>query len=157
MISSQVNTLAVSLAGLSLLVLFVGCERLAEQREERVTGEDYGPVTHDMLAGASLRFRTGRDDTYDDLTWTFTEDTFQIRAGANGLPPVLSRRLLPEGVEATEITGNWSVESDVITFTDITADGVLTDQEPRQLKTMFTGVLRIEAGPQYVFDRGQSE
>lgn len=121
------------------------------------TGGDYGPVTPDMLAGARLRFRTGRDDTYDDLSWTFDEETFRITAGVNGLPPVLAGRLLPEEVEATEITGNWSVDKDVITFTNITADGVHTNQEPRQLETMFTGVLRIEAGPQYVFDRGQPQ
>lgn len=69
----------------------------------------------------------------------------------------LPGRLLPEQVEATKIAGNWSVENDVITFTNITADGVPTDQEPRQLATMFTGVLRIVAGPQYVFDRGQPQ
>jgi len=136
---------------LSLIVLS-GCN---PKDEERVTGGDYGPVTHDMLNGASLRFITGRDETYNDLAWSFDESNFLITAGANGLPPVLAGSLLPEGLEATEIAGNWTVADDVITFTNITADGVATDQEPRQLETMFTGVLRIQAGPQYVFDRRQ--
>jgi hypothetical protein len=138
------------------LLLLPGCNSDAPV-EHLETGGDYGPVTPDMLAGARLRFRTGRDETYDDLTWIFDTETFRITAGENGLPPVLAGRLLPEGVEAREIAGNWSVENDVITFTNITADGVPTDQEPRQLETMFTGVLRIVAGPQYVFDRGQPQ
>lgn len=142
----------------TVLAVFAGCNGSGDSGspdEIMETGGDYGLVTSDMLAGARLRFRTGRDETYDDLSWTFDAETFRITAGENGLPPVLAGRLLPEGVEATEIAGNWSVENDVITFTNITADGVPTEQEPRELETMFTGVLRIEAGPQYVFDRGQ--
>ena len=144
----------------TILAVFAGCNGSGDPGspgEIMETGGNYGPVTPDMLAGAILRFRTGRDDTYDDLAWTFDVETFQITAGKNGLPPVLAGLLLPAEVEATEITGNWSVDNDVITFTNITADGVPTDQEPRQLETMFTGVLRIEAGPQYVFDRGQPQ
>ncbi|MCS7468728.1 hypothetical protein NZK35_18905 [Stieleria sp. ICT_E10.1] len=129
-----------------------GCD-LFNPQEVRVTGVDY-EVTHDMLAGAKFTSRTGRDRRYDDLQWVFQDKTFLITAGQNGLPPVLAGRLLPEGLEAPEISGKWTVDKDKITFTEIKADGELADQPPRTLRTMFTGVLRIEAGPQYKFTRG---
>ncbi len=110
-------------------------------------------MTSGMLAGATLAGRTGRDKTFDDLQWTFQENTFQITASKNGLPPVLAERLLPQGVDASEISGQWTVADDVITFTEIRADGEVVDQPPRTLQTMFTGVFRIVAGPQYKFCR----
>lgn len=120
----------------------------------RVTGqdEDYN-VTHDMLVGATFTSRTGKDRSYDDLQWRFQDKTFLVTAGRNGLPRGLASRLLPDGVDATEISGKWTVDDRVITFTEITADGELTDQPPRTLRTMVTPILRIEAGQQYKFSR----
>lgn len=137
---------------LSVCLMFSGCG-WSPPVPAPVTGGDYGPVTPDMLAGATFNGRTGRDRSYDDLQWTFQDKTFLITAGKNGLPPVLASRLLPEGMEATEISGQWSLFNDVITFTEIKADGNATDQPPRTLDAMFTGVLRIEAGSQYKFLR----
>jgi hypothetical protein len=137
---------------LGIALTLSGCDLFFPQ-EVRVTGGDY-EVTHDMLAGAKFTSRTGRDRRYDDLQWVFQDKTFLITAGQNGLPPVLTSLLLPEGVEATTISGKWTVDKDKITFTEIKADGELVDQPPRTLRTMFTGVLRIEAGPQYKFNRG---
>ncbi len=133
-------------------ICFIGCDGLLSQKKP-VTGGDYGPVTPEMLTGATFSGRTGQDRSFDDLQWTFQKETFQITAGANGLPPVLADSLLPEEVAASEIFGKWSVADDVITFTEIRADSKVVDQPPRTLKTMFTGVLRIMAGPQYKFTR----
>ncbi len=141
----------VSCVALGLLVGALGCNTAATEMME--TGGNYGPVTRDMLSGASYKFATGRDRDYDDFQWTFSKATFEIKAGPNGLPPELSESLLPSGVTAAKIEGTWSVADDVITFSDIKADGESTKQEPRKLKTMFTGVLRIVAGRQYVFVR----
>lgn len=135
---------------------FSGCDGLQSEKNP-VTGGDYGPVTTEMLTGATFNGRTGRDRSFDDLQWTFQEDTFQITAGKNGLPPVLAESLLPEGVIASEISGQWTVANDVVTFTQIKADGKDVDQFPRTLKTMFTGVLRIVAGPQYKFTRRSAQ
>ena len=132
--------------------VLAGCGDLPSARD-RETGGDYGPVTQDMVAGATLINRTGKDTRFDDLQWVFHDDTFRITAGQNGLPPVLASQLLPDDLEATEITGRWAVKEDVITLTDMMADGVQLDQPPRTLRTIFTGVLRIQAGPQYVFSR----
>ncbi|GAB5440320.1 MAG: hypothetical protein Fues2KO_06690 [Fuerstiella sp.] len=132
--------------------VLAGCGDMPPEKD-RETGGDYGPVTQDMLAGAALINRTGKDTRFDDLQWVFHEETFRITAGQNGLPPVLASQLLPDDLEATEITGRWAVKDDVITLTDMMADGVQLDQAPRTLRTMFTGVLRIQAGPQYVFSR----
>lgn len=133
-------------------IFLSGCND-SQSEKNSVTGGDYGPVTPEMLAGATFNGRTGRDRSFDDLQWTFQKDTFEITAGTNGLPPVLAESLLPEGLTASEISGRWSVANDVITFTQIRADGEVVDQPPRTLQTMFTGVLRIVAGPQYKFNR----
>ena len=105
---------------------FSGCDGLLSQKKP-VTGGDYGPVTTELLTGATFNGRTGQDRSFDDLQWTFQKDTFQITAGANGLPPVLAERLLPEGVAASEISGKWSVADDVVTFTEIRGDGKVVD------------------------------
>ena len=133
-----------------------GCDGLQSQGNP-VTGGGYGPVATEMLTGATFSGRTGRDRSFDDLQWTFEEDTFQITAGKNGLPPVLAESLLPSGVTASEISGQWTVANDVITFSQIVADSKDVDQLPRTLKTMFTGVLRISAGPQYKFTRRSTQ
>jgi hypothetical protein len=138
--------------------VLVGCDISSSNTnnsENRETGGDYGPVTTDMLIGATYTGRTGKSEQADQLTWTFGETDFQIKAGENGLPDDLKQMLLPVGVDAKVIEGNWSVDNDIITFTNISADGVLTEQEPRQLETFFTGVIRISAGGQYKFSRGQ--
>ena len=137
-------------------IFLSGCDGLQSEKNP-VTGGDYGPVTTEMLAGATFNGRTGPDRSFDDLQWTFQEDTFQITAGKNGLPPVLAESLLPAGVTASEISGQWSVADNVVTFTQIKADGKDVDQLPRTLKTMFTGVLRISAGPQYKFTRRSAQ
>ena len=129
-----------------------GCD-VVPPPEVRTTGGDYGSVTSEILSGAVFTSRTGRDRSYDDLQWVFHEETFSITAGKNGLPPVLANRLLPDGVTATEITGKWVVADDVITCTEIKADGEITDQPPRTLRTFITPILRIEAGQQYKFAR----
>ena len=144
--NSQVGTGMILIAFMALS----GCD-FQSSTEVRETGGDYGPVTHDILAGARFTGRTGRDRSYDDLQWEFGGESFLITAGENGLPPVLADRLLPDGVKAAEISGKWTVADDVITFTEITADGELIDQPPRTLRTFLTPLLRIEAGQQYKF------
>jgi hypothetical protein len=114
-------------------IFLSGCDGLQSEKDP-VTGGDYGPVTTEMLTGATLNGRTGRDRSFGDLQWTFEEDTFQITAGKNGLPPVLAECLLPAGVTASEISGQWTVANDVITFSQIVADDKDVDQLPRTLK-----------------------
>lgn len=145
------NFIAKCMIGVLAVHLLAGCD-FAPTEEVRDTGGDYGPVTHEILANARLTGRTGRDRSYDDLQWVFEEDSFLITAGTNGLPPVLASLLLPEGVNATEISGKWTVANNEITFTEIAADGELTDQPSRTLRTFLTPLLRIEAGEQYKFE-----
>lgn len=140
-------------ARLRLLILFLALTGCDDRNKIVETGGNYGPVTREMLIGASYIGRTGKGSQGEDLTWTFEASTFRIKAGASGIPAELSQYLLPEGVIADEIQGDWSVQNDVITFTNIQADGTLIPQKPRNLKTMFTGVLRIVAGRQYKFRR----
>ena len=108
-----------------------------------------------MLAGAEFVRCTGRNDRYNDLQWVFQEETFLITAGRNGLPPDLAVLLLPDEVKATEISGKWAVTDDVITFTEMKANGELVDQPPRTLATMNTPLLRIDAGEQYIFSKAR--
>lgn len=140
------------LLALTICLAASGCDS-TKQEEVRETGGDYF-VTHEMLAGAKFIRCTGRSDRYDDLQWAFQEEMFLITAGKNGLPPSLLDRLLPKDMKPTEISGNWAVANDRITFTEIKADGDLVEQPPRVLKTMNTPLLRIEAGEQFIFSKG---
>lgn len=138
---------------LPAILLAIGCDA-APPREVLVTGDDDDyMVAPGMLAGARFTSRTGRDRRYDDLQWEFRDETFLITAGENALPPELAIRLLPRNIEATEISGVWAVAGNVITFTEIAADGKATNQPPRTLRTFITPILRIEAGQQYKFSR----
>lgn len=116
------------------------------------TGGNYRPVTSEMLSGAQFINHTN-GDRFDDMQWTFSESNFEIVAGKNGIPDDICAALLPPDVDAKRITGDWVVINQLITFSNIEADGVATDQDLRTLPTMFTGVLRIQGARQYVFER----
>jgi hypothetical protein len=89
-----------------IALLLSGCHR--GEPENRYTGEDFNPVYPDMLVDCQYAGRAG-GSKYDDLKWTFDETSFEIIAGAIGMPSDLAETLLPPGTTAERITGAWQV------------------------------------------------
>lgn len=140
------------------LVLQVGCNNHEpNDGEKRETGPSDLSVSPEMLVGARYRGRTGGDE-YDDLNWVFDKSRFRIVAGKHGLPPDISKSLLPSGVNGNRVDGKWSVEGEELTLSDLKVDGVAISSTAKKVRVFCTPVIRIEFDKkQYMFARGTPE
>lgn len=133
-------------------MLILGCGRV--ETDDRTTGSDFNPVYPEMLVGCQYSGRTG-GSRYDDLQWTFDESSFEIIAGADGMPGDLAVTLLPPSTTADRIKGLWKVDGEVLTLFEISADEILIEQDPIEIATFCTPVIRIQPqSAQYMFSSG---
>lgn len=56
-----------------------------------------------------------------DFEWTFTKTSFTIKKGKSAIPKHIASKLLPEGVTADEITGDWALKEGRLQFSKIKA------------------------------------
>lgn len=115
----------------------------------------YAPVTNDDVVTMKLHhyFNKDKKSRERDFEWTFADTGFVIKPGSGAIPEDLVEKLLPEGTEAKEITGKWSIDSKTgeIVFTEIRA-GDFAGRENVRCPLYRTAPTVIRLGdPQYVF------
>ena len=66
-------------------------------------------------------FTNAKGSHEPDFEWTFTKTSFTIKKGTGPIPLHLTKMLLPEGVMADEITGNWTLKEGKLNLAKIQA------------------------------------
>lgn len=116
---------------------------------------NYAPVTKNDVVTMKLNHYFSKDNRpHDgDFLWSFADTGFVLKPGKGAIPADLIEKLLPEGTEATEITGKWSLDAEKgeIVFTEIQA-GDFAGREDVRCSIYRTAPTVIRLGkPQYVF------
>ncbi len=87
-----------------------------------------------------------------DFEWTFTKTGFTIKKGKGAIPAHLTKMLLPEGVVAEEITGNWTLKDGELKLTHIKAgDKEIKKDVNLGIFSTAVGLVRICDPEQFVF------
>lgn len=123
------------------------------------TQGNYREVTEDDVAALQFNhyFTPDKQHRTPDFRWTFDDGRFTIEADEGEIPADLTSRLLPEGLSAKRITGDWRLKSTKhgrrIVFRSIEADGAAV--ETRASMPIYRSaptIVRI-GETQYVFGR----
>ncbi len=119
-------------------------------------GSGYGPVTRELLIGAEYHHPTG--GKYGHLDWDFRETEFRLTTDADALPPALVEAIAGTDEPAREVTGEWELAGETLTFSNITLDRTTEFAGQTTARIFFTGVIRIQiAGTQYVFNQARPD
>jgi hypothetical protein len=118
--------------------------------------KDHPRVTAGDLAGLRYQPQASGGAAAPRFDWSFTEDRFQLEAGADPIPPALLAALLGPGAAAKRVGGHWAIEGDELVLSELTADGRVVGGTAR-LSVWNTGVIRVslpsDANAQFVFSR----
>lgn len=120
------------------------------------TGSGYPPVSKEMLIGTTYSHRTGREDW--NLTWTFSETEFVIKAVGESLPPDLVEAIAGTQQAAKQLNGTWDLLDESLLISKVKIDEETEVAGERSTRIFFTGVIRVQTlGAQYVFEQAMTK
>jgi hypothetical protein len=135
------------LLSLSLLILGSGF----------ASAQGMSVVAESEVAALKLNhYFTSDKESHDaDFEWTFTEKEFVVKKGKAAIPQDLLEKLLPKGMTADEIRGQWTLQDkdgQQLVLTDIKA-GEKAGNKKASLAIYKTSGIVVRIGdPQYVFE-----
>jgi hypothetical protein len=116
----------------------------------------YPAVTTADLAGTRYQAQSSGGDKAAKFDWSFAAGRFDIRAGADPIPPGLQAAVLGAGKNAQAVEGAWKIEGNDLVLSDITADGKAVAASGR-LHVWNHGVIRVsvptDVNVQFAFSR----
>jgi hypothetical protein len=116
----------------------------------------YADVTAADLAGTRYQAQASGGDKAAKFEWSFAAGRFEIRAGADPIPPVLQAAVLGPGMNVQAVEGAWKIEGGDLVLSNITADGVEVAAGGR-LHVWNHGVIRVslpaDVNVQFAFSR----